>query len=54
MKTAGNKIDKEKYTKIVAEVVGSFKTDLTAAKGSVAKMTHYLEKDWIKVKKVVG
>jgi len=54
LKTTGVNIDQIKYRKIVNEVVDSFKDDLKAAKGSVAKMTNYLEKDWRKVKKAIG
>jgi len=54
LKTTGEQIDKNKYSKIVTDVVAGFKSDLTAVKGSVAKLTYYLEKDWVKIKKAIG
>lgn len=54
LKTTGQELDKEKYAKVVDEVVTSFKTDLLGAKGSVKKLSHYLKKDWLKVKKVIA
>ncbi len=54
VKTAGEKIDKDKYGKVVDEVVSEFKSELDSAKGSVSKIAMYLKKDWEKVKKALA
>lgn len=51
VKTTGEKIDKEKYEKIVEEVVLGFKKDLKSGKTGVNKMAGYLKRDWEKIKK---
>lgn len=53
VKTTGSQLDKEKYGKLVEEVVDSFKTDLVSAKGNAKKISYYLKKDWLKVKKAL-
>lgn len=47
LKTAGTSIDKDKYEKVVDEVVASFK-------GVGVKMGIYLKKDWNKIKKALS
>jgi len=54
VKTAGMEIDKEKYSKVVDEVVNDFVKDIEATKGSVAKITSYFKKDWEKMKKAIA
>ena len=54
IKSTGQEIDKEKYTKIVDEVVDSFKDDLNMAKNGVQKMADLLVKDWTKVKRAIA
>lgn len=51
VKTTGEEIDKEKYGKIVEEVLTDFKKDIKSGKGGVGKMAGYLKKDWEKIKK---
>jgi len=53
VKTAGTAVDKDKYAKIVDEVVKEFKSDLGVTKASIAKIATYLKKDWDKVKKAL-
>ena len=53
VKTAGENIDKEKYGKVVEEVVADFKEDLAATKSGITKILNYLKKDWEKVKKAL-
>lgn len=53
LKTAGNEIDKDKYSVIVEKVVDDFKDDLVASKNSAIKMAAQLKKDWEKIKKVL-
>jgi gas vesicle protein len=53
LKTAGTSIDKDKYTKVVTDVVADFKTDLKASKTGAAKISALLVKDWNKVKKAL-
>ncbi len=50
IKTASGEIDKEKYLKVVDEVVGDFRSDLNGTKNGVAKITTYLKNDWSKIK----
>lgn len=54
LKTAGNEINKEKYSKVVEDVVGEFKSDFSATKTGALKLTEYLKKDWEKVKKALA
>jgi gas vesicle protein len=54
VKTAGENIDKEKYSKVVDEVVSDFKDDLSATKSGAEKLMAYLKKDWEKVKKALS
>ena len=51
LKTAGEKIDKVKYGKLVDEVVAEFKDDLKSTKNAAVKIAGYLKKDWEKIKK---
>lgn len=53
LKTAGKSIDKEKYTKIIAEVVAEFQSDFKETKDGANKMIAELKKDWAKVKKAL-
>lgn len=53
LKTAGTSIDKDKYTKVVEEVVTDFKSDLKETKSGASKISAYLIKDWNKVKKAL-
>lgn len=54
VKTAGENIDKEKYSKVVDDVVTEFKSDLLVTKNSKNKITTYLKKDWEKIKKALS
>jgi gas vesicle protein len=54
IRKAGEEIDREKYGKVVDEVVGEFKSDLTATKDGVEKLSKYLKKDWEKMKKAIA
>ena len=54
VKTAGEEINKEKYAKIVDDVVAEFKGDLDATKTGAAKIATYLKKDWDKMKKALA
>jgi gas vesicle protein len=54
LKTAGNEINKEKYSKVVEDVVGEFKADFGATKTGAVKIAEYLKKDWEKVKKALA
>lgn len=53
LKTAGKLIDKEKYAKIVQDVVAEFKSDFKGTKDGASKMTAQLKKDWLKIKKAL-
>lgn len=53
IKTAGEEIDKEKYGKIVDNVITDFKSDLANTKSGAEKIATYLKKDWEKVKKAL-
>jgi len=53
LKTTGKEIDKDKYAKVVDDVVADFKTDLASTKDGVGKLAGYLKKDWEKVKKAL-
>ena len=54
LKTAGEQIDKDKYSKVVENVVSEFKTDFTATKNGATRISDYLKKDWEKVKKALS
>lgn len=54
LKTTGAAIDKEKYVKVVDDVVSDFKSDLLATKTGTEKISEYLKKDWDKVKKALA
>lgn len=54
IKTAGTEIDKEKYGKVVDEVVTDFKKDIDSTKGSAVKLGTYFKKDWEKMKKALS
>jgi len=53
VKTAGGNIDIEKYGQVVEEVVAEFKDDLAATKNGSSKISNYLKKDWVKMKKAL-
>lgn len=54
IKTAGENLDKEKYGKVVEDVVAEFKDDLDATKNGSSKIVNYLKKDWEKIKKALA
>lgn len=54
VKTAGQKIDKEKYGKIVDEVLADFKSDFGKSKNGVEKIAKYLKRDWDKISKALS
>lgn len=54
IKTAGEEIDREKYGKVVEDVVADFKEDLEATKSGSTKIINYLKKDWEKIKKAIA
>lgn len=54
VKTAGEEINKEKYAKIVDDVVSEFKGDLDATKTGATKIAAYFKKDWEKMKKALA
>jgi gas vesicle protein len=54
LKTAGTTIDREKYAKVVDEVVTEFKEDFIDTKSGAVKIASYLKKDWDKVKKALA
>ena len=54
LKTTGMAIDKEKYTKVVDEVVSDFKSDLDSTKSGATKIASFLKKDWEKMKKALA
>lgn len=54
VKTAGTEIDKEKYFKVVDDVVTDFKKDLESTKGGATKIASYFKKDWDKMKKALS
>lgn len=53
IKTAGEELDKEKYGKVVDDVIADFKQDFVETKAGVEKIGNYLKKDWEKVKKAL-
>ncbi len=50
LKKAGEEIDREKYSKIVDEVLGEFRNDLRKAKASSGKLGEMLKSDFAKIK----
>ena len=54
VKTVSGEISKEKYGKVVEEVVSEFKTDFENTKDGASKMINYLKKDWEKIKKAIA
>jgi gas vesicle protein len=54
LKTTGKEIDRDKYVKVVDEVVAEFKSDVATSKDSAVKLAKYLKKDWEKVKKALA
>jgi len=54
VKTVSGEIDKEKYGKVVEEVVVEFKDDFESTKDGATKMIGYLKKDWEKIKKAIA
>ncbi len=53
LKKAGQAIDKDKYSKIVDDVVAEFKSDFVNTKDGAKKMADLLKKDWLKIKKAL-
>ena len=51
VKKAGEKIDEEKYKKIVAEVVDEFKRDAQVSSSSAKQLGEQLRSDWAMIKK---
>lgn len=54
LKSAGDKIDKEKYEKIVDDVVAEFKGDAKVTREGIVRLKSQLKKDWEKVKKALA
>ncbi len=54
VKTVTGEINKEKYGKVVEEVVADFKNDFENTKDGATKMVNYLKKDWEKIKKAIA
>lgn len=54
VKTVTGEINKEKYGKIVEEVVADFRNDFENTKDGATKMVNYLKKDWEKIKKAIA
>ncbi|MCX6726651.1 MAG: YtxH domain-containing protein [Candidatus Shapirobacteria bacterium] len=54
LKTTGKEIDRDKYVKVVDDVVADFKTDMVSTKDGAEKLAKYLKKDWEKVKKALA
>ena len=54
LKKAGQEIDKEKYSKVVDDIIIEFKSDLDATKDGAKKMALLLKKDWLKIKKALA
>jgi gas vesicle protein len=51
IKAAGEKVDKEKYVKLVENIVAEFKSELTVSKANTTKLMDYLKLDWEKLSK---
>lgn len=54
VKTVTGEINKEKYGKVVEDVVADFKNDFANTKDGATKMVNYLKKDWEKIKKAIA
>lgn len=54
LKTTGKDIDKDKYVKVVDDVLADFKADMASTKDGVEKLGRYLKKDWEKVKRALA
>ncbi|MDD3999016.1 MAG: YtxH domain-containing protein [Candidatus Shapirobacteria bacterium] len=54
VKTVTGEINKEKYGKVVEDVVADFKNDFANTKDGASKMVNYLKKDWEKIKKAIA
>lgn len=54
VKTVSGEINKEKYGKVVEDVVADFKNDFVNTKDGATKMVNYLKKDWEKIKKAIA
>ena len=54
VKTVTGEINKEKYGKVVEDVVADFKNDFVNTKDGATKMVNYLKKDWEKIKKAIA
>jgi len=54
LKTAGESIDKDKYGKLVEDVISEFKSDVMATKTGAEKFASYLKKDWERMKKALS
>ena len=54
LKTTGEEIDKNKYAKVVDDVIEDFRDDLAATKDAGKKLSAMLKKDWERVKKALG
>ncbi|MFZ2153420.1 MAG: YtxH domain-containing protein [Microgenomates group bacterium] len=54
LRTAGENIDKDKYAKVVDDVVAEFKDDFRSSKSGAEKIVGYLKKDWEKLKKALA
>lgn len=53
VKSAGEDINKEKYSTIVEDVLNDFRQDFESSKTGYEKMLSLLKKDWEKVKKAL-
>jgi gas vesicle protein len=54
IRTAGEELDKEKYGKVVENVVADFKDDFKSTKTGAEKIIGYLKKDWERMKKALS
>jgi gas vesicle protein len=54
LKTTGKAIDRDKYVKVVDDVVADFKAEMVSTKDGAEKLAKYLKKDWEKVKKALA
>jgi len=54
VKNAGEAVDKEKYAKVVDEIVKEFGDDFKATKSGAVKMAALLKKDWERIKKALS
>lgn len=53
IKTAGEEIDKEKYGRVVDEVIADFKKDFEGSANGATKLADYFKKDWGKMKQAM-